>query len=406
MTKDVHAGSESVSTRVQRIVSQHWPLITLLVCMFAAWPAPNYGAAAYSKVNAVLVPALFLIVGMTLDIRSLSGLLQSGLLHCALWQSYSLLGLPLAYYGLVYHWGWERHTGLVSDVLAPGVMACMCMPTTTNTCILFTQEAHGDSLLAATNAAVGNLLGTIVAPLMAHLLLGNAGKHDDTAAALLKSVLSLVVPLVVGMGLQWLGQRAPELWDRTQRGCKLLFKAMMLVIFYLLFCKVFAGGTHGLDVGKVSLLVLFISGTHLMAVLGAWLLGAHLPMQQRIAFLFVGPQKSEGMAVPIISAIFAADDAGLYMLPVVIYHTVQMVLASALTAPLRNKVQAQAKLCAETGQTDDDDEGVVGHGPSLERSAVDDVENVNRGQCPPIYPPVNAVPSDSELESPLLKSPL
>ena len=72
-------------------------------------------------------------------------------------QIFSLVFTPCLYYAAVFHWQWEVSAGILSQTFAVGMMAAMCMPTTTNTSVLFVQQARGDVSLATINAALGNV---------------------------------------------------------------------------------------------------------------------------------------------------------------------------------------------------------------------------------------------------------
>lgn len=98
-------------------------------------------------------------------------------------QAFSLGLTPALFYLLLYRPG--AADALLTPSLAVGLMAAMCMPTTTNTGVMFVQQARGDASVAAINAAVGNLLGAFVAPLTASATLGGAVAQQDLPAVFL-----------------------------------------------------------------------------------------------------------------------------------------------------------------------------------------------------------------------------
>jgi sodium/bile acid cotransporter 7 len=69
---------------------------------------------------------------------------------------------------------------------------------------------------------------------------------------------------------------------------------------------------------------------------GAWLLGGaiKLPVGDRIAMLFSGAQKSTAMGAPLATVLFPASIAGIVLLPLLIYHLLQLVLS----APIANRL--------------------------------------------------------------------
>ena len=70
--------------------------------------------------------------------------------------------------------------------------------------------------------------------------------------------------------------------------------------------------------------------------LGAWLLGklAGLDRPNRITMLFAGAQKSIAMGAPLATVLFAPQAAGIVLLPILLYHLVQLVIAAPIAARL------------------------------------------------------------------------
>ena len=70
---------------------------------------------------------------------------------------------------------------------------------------------------------------------------------------------------------------------------------------------------------------------------GAWLLGGALGLENRtrITLLFNGGQKSIAMGAPLASVMFPPAAAGMILVPILVYHLLQLVLS----APLANRVR-------------------------------------------------------------------
>ena len=81
--------------------------------------------------------------------------------------------------------------------------------------------------------------------------------------------------------------------------------------------------------GATALLLVIAHG-------GAWLLGGLLRLDRpnRITMLFAGAQKSIAMGAPLASVLFPPAVAGIVLLPILIYHLAQLVLAAPLAARL------------------------------------------------------------------------
>ncbi|MEQ1641648.1 MAG: bile acid:sodium symporter, partial [Novosphingobium sp.] len=77
---------------------------------------------------------------------------------------------------------------------------------------------------------------------------------------------------------------------------------------------------------------LFLVAGHL----GAWLLGGLLRLDRpnRVSMLFAGGQKSIAMGAPLASVLFTPAVAGVVLLPILLYHLAQLVLAAPLVTRL------------------------------------------------------------------------
>ena len=158
--------------RAARAAKSQWTLIAAITTIVAAALNPNPGERVYKPASTAAITALFALLGLTLDLPEMRAALVSCDVHVLI-QLFSLVFTPCLYYAAVFRWRWEQRTGILSQAFAVGTMAAMCMPTTTNTSVLFVQQARGDVSLATINAAVGNLAGAVVAPLLATMLINS-----------------------------------------------------------------------------------------------------------------------------------------------------------------------------------------------------------------------------------------
>jgi sodium/bile acid cotransporter 7 len=70
---------------------------------------------------------------------------------------------------------------------------------------------------------------------------------------------------------------------------------------------------------------------------GVWLVGGAVRLDRgdRIALLYSGAQKSIAMGAPLASVLFGPATAGLVLLPVLVYHLLQLVLSAPLAGRVR-----------------------------------------------------------------------
>ncbi len=73
-----------------------------------------------------------------------------------------------------------------------------------------------------------------------------------------------------------------------------------------------------------------------LAMLAAWGLGGvlGLPRADRISLLFAGSHKSIATGAPLAAILFAGPQAGIVILPALIYHQFQLLLSAPLASRL------------------------------------------------------------------------
>jgi len=142
------------------------------------------------------------------------------------------------------------------------------------------------------------------------------------------------VPFILGQLLQGrFGQ-----WVKDNRQLTTTFdRASIAIAVYVAFSgavdqqfwtRIYPTGWFWLAGGTTAFLI-FAHG-------GAWLLGrlVGLDRPNRITMLFAGAQKSIAMGAPLATVLFAPDAAGIVLLPILLYHLVQLVIAAPIAARL------------------------------------------------------------------------
>eukprot|EP01059_Diplonema_ambulator_P014917 TRINITY_DN25950_c0_g1_i1.p1 TRINITY_DN25950_c0_g1~~TRINITY_DN25950_c0_g1_i1.p1 ORF type:complete len:345 (+),score=78.97 TRINITY_DN25950_c0_g1_i1:32-1066(+) len=331
-----------VVERLRGFVHQQHALMIVLVTSFLALLNPELGAKGGPLMYEVMIPlcikCIFFTIGLVLPAEQLVNGTMAVRFHL-MCQSYSLLVLPFAYYVLVYHWKWEQSLGILTTDFSKGVMAALCMPTTAFTCVMFTKQAGGDESVAVCNAAIGNLLGPLVSPVVAHLFLGGHTSLSIGQEAW-KLGKQLVLPLLVGLSLQLIVLRfKQELMPAVVEKSRQLFDVILVLVLYYIFCEGFNAEPSNLTLVAMSSMIVWVTLVHLAAFVGAWYYSWPFSLRRRIALMFVASQKTEGMAIAILAII--SDHSGPLIMPVVVYHSVQMAFAAAVCPNFRAYVAEQ-----------------------------------------------------------------
>jgi sodium/bile acid cotransporter 7 len=83
-------------------------------------------------------------------------------------------------------------------------------------------------------------------------------------------------------------------------------------------------------------LMLVVSVLLALALFGSWALGGiiGLKREDRITLLFSGAQKSLATGAPMARILFPAAQAGIIVLPIMLYHQLQLMVSAWIAARL------------------------------------------------------------------------
>ena len=306
------------------------PMVRLLIAAIAlAVVLPVHGSArdAAQFVSNAAVFLLFFLNGVRLPRHEVMAGLSN---HRLLWP------LVAWCFGAMALAGWALAAagqGWMPPLLALGFVYLGCLPSTVQSATAYSSLAGGNVASSVVAAALLNLLGVFVtAPLFSLLAGGSgAGFHSD---GLIKVVAILLVPFLLGQVAQgWLIG-----WVKAHRGLvTAMDRSSIAIAVYVAFSGAVAQ-QFWTRIDSVGWLWL-AGGTALFLLFGhggAWLLGGALKLDRpnRISMLFAGAQKSIAMGAPLAAVLFKPDVAGVILLPILLYHLVQLVIAAPIARRL------------------------------------------------------------------------
>lgn len=214
-------------------------------------------------------------------------------------------------------------------LIATGMLFLTLLPSTVQSSIGFTAIAGGNVAAAVCSASFSNLIGIFASPLLAALLMGRAGASFSIEAAE-KIVLQLLVPFIAGHLLRpliggWVS-RHRALVSYVDRG------SILLIVYTAFSAAVVAGLWQRLPLGQLAV-ILGLSSLLLALILGfTWTLGKvlGLPREDAMVLLFCGSKKSLATGVPIAGVLFPAAQVGAVILPVMVFHQIQLIACAII----------------------------------------------------------------------------
>lgn len=312
------------------VLSRIDPMVRLLVAAIAlAFVLPVHGAAreAAQFVANAAVFLLFFLNGLRLPRHEVWEGLGN---HRLLWPLVAWVFGAMALAGCLV---WQAGQGWMPPLIALGFLYLGCLPSTVQSATAYSSLAGGNVANSVVAAALLNILGVFVTAPLFSLLAGNAGVgfHAD---GLVKVVVILLVPFVLGQALQG---RLGNLVRDNRPLVSAMDRGSIAIAVYVAFSGAVA--TRFWTQIDASGWLWLAGGTALMLAIGhggAWLLGGAVGLDpaNRRTMLFAGAQKSIAMGAPLATVLFAPAAAGAILMPILLYHLAQLVLAAPLAARL------------------------------------------------------------------------
>ena len=300
-------------------------LIILAVIIAIIAPARGNFADIFGQLTNVAIALLFFLYGARLSTQEALNGLKHWRLHLTIlaftFVVYPLIGIAL-----------RPLTAVISHDMYLGILFLTLVPSTVQSSVAFTSIAKGNVAGAIVSASASNLVGVIITPLLVMLLMGTGGEvHIDTSV-FGEIALLLLAPFVLGqLTRRWVGKVAQS------KATKVVDRGSIAMVVYSAFSKgVVDGIWSSISLWDLAFLVVFA------AAFVAFMLWLTRKASQKmgfnradtIAIEFCGSKKSLATGLPIASVIFASGGAslGLLILPLMIYHQVQLMMCSWLAA--------------------------------------------------------------------------
>ena len=313
-------------------------MLTAAILLAAVWPAAgDWRDLARAAADAGIF-ILFLLNGM----RVARGEIAAGaanwrfILPLVIWVfgAMAFAGLGFSILGQT----------LVPPLVAAGFLYLGALPTTVQSSTSYSSLAGGNIALSVIAAALLSMLGVFVSvPIF--LALGGTGEGGVGGAAIIKILAILVLPFAIGQIVQ---DRTRAFVTEHKGTIVWLDRCVIALAVYVAFSGAVEQGiwtridvAGWLTVG--AMIIAFLAVGHF----GTWLLSGalRLPRADRIAFLFAGAQKSAALGAPLATVLFPPAVAGFIVLPLLLYHLFQLVLAAPLASRLATLPDRDASGC-------------------------------------------------------------
>lgn len=297
--------------------------IMAMVVVAAVLPARGVGKDVLDVVVHVAIAVLFFIYGAKISPAAI----WTGITH---WRLQGLIFgttfvvFPLIGFGVVMLAG-----GYLDSGLATGLMFVCLLPSTVQSSIAFTSIARGNVPAALCAASVSNLAGVVITPLLATMFL-SAHSGGLSLDAVRDIALQILLPFIVGQCARPL---VGDWFTRQKTLTMLVDRGSILLVVYSAFSAGVVAGIWSQVTPQMLALVLVLNMVILALVLIFTTVTARslsFSVEDEIAIVFCGSKKSMASGLPMANIIFSAGTVGLIVLPLMLFHQMQLMVCAAL----------------------------------------------------------------------------
>ncbi len=211
---------------------------------------------------------------------------------------------------------------------AVGLLFVGAIPSTITSCIMLTKRYGGNAVGSLYNAVLSQILGVVITPLILSIVLtAQFETVSSFGTVLLSLVQKMILPFIVGQFLQQFKHRLGK------PGQVVSFYGIFFIL-YMNLAKVASQGNLGNTLGALAIPLLAAIVLCTIQIFATYSQGLilRLSIEDRIALVFTGSQKTLGMGVPLTSIYFAnsANIAIDATLVIIVYYLAAMILTVAV----------------------------------------------------------------------------
>jgi sodium/bile acid cotransporter 7 len=304
-----------------------------MVAIAAVIPAQGAGKDLLDHVVKAAIAILFFLHGARIPPKAIwEGITHwrlQALVFATTYAVFPLIGLALM--------------ALAPDRLDPGLIAglvfvCL-LPSTVQSSIAFTSIARDNVPAALCCTSISNLAGVVITPLRVALLLGSAS-GGQSLESVRNIALQISLPFVLGQCArplfgEWLG-RHKALTTLFDRG------SILLVVYSAFSAGVVAGICSRVTWQSLAFVILadilILALALVFTTLAARLL--RFSTEDKIAIVFCGSKNSMASGLPMANILFPASVVGLTVLPLMLFHQLQLMVCAALAQRYARRPEA------------------------------------------------------------------
>lgn len=313
-------------------------IVAILAAVVVALLLPVRGHAAdiADIITKLAIAFLFFLYGARLSPQEALKGLMHWRLHLVIlaftFLIYPLLGLALT-----------PIKPLVGEPLFLGILYLTLVPSTVQSSVAFTSIARGNVAASIVAASASSLLGVFLTPLLVLLLMSNSGGLHVDATTFLDIGVQLLLPFALGQLLRrWVVNFAKS------PATKKVDQLSIALVVYVSFSDGVVSGVWS-SVSWLTIIGL-LAGSVVAVYFMLWLSSvvsrkAGFNYEDQVSIQFAGTKKSLAAGLPMAAVLFGGASLGMMILPLMIFHQVQLIICSLrASAYARKRAEADGAM--------------------------------------------------------------
>ncbi|UJP64137.1 bile acid:sodium symporter family protein [Mongoliitalea daihaiensis] len=286
------------------------------------------GPLPLKEITAVGISVIFFFYGVKLSPQKLKEGLRNWKLHVLI-QTTTFLIFPIVILLLYQVFGNDENYFWL------GTFYLAALPSTVSSSVVMVSIAKGNLPAAIFNASISSMVGIFITPIWMDVMLPDTAVSFDLTETFIKLSLQVLFPVIIGL---FLHSRLISFVNTHAKTLKNFDQGIILLIIFTAFAesfaeKMFEGHSATSIVGLGALMLLLF----ILMALAMWGLSRVLKFSREdtITVIFCGSKKSLVQGA-VMGRVMFPDPVifGLILLPLMIYHALQLMAGSALAQRL------------------------------------------------------------------------
>ncbi len=305
------------------------PLLLLMIIIARYFPEPAIREATINLhlIGDIGITLIFFFYGLKLNLRKLKQDLSNWKLHIVT-QVSTFIIFPLLVLPFINVLGKDSPY----ELIWLGFFFMAALPSTVSSAVVMISIAKGNVPGGIFNASISSLIGIIITPLWMGIVISSGStEFQDFGSIIVKLVIQVLIPVIAGIMLN-------RFWGQLYRSniqyLKYFDQAVILLIVYLSFAESFAKNLFS-STGLKELLMIIAGCLLLFIIIFLIILYVSRLLKfekpDTITALFAGSKKSLVHGTVMSDIIFTGfTGVGLILLPLMIYHTLQLIITGIM----------------------------------------------------------------------------